>query len=64
MQHQNSAVSAVDNALHIVGIITRRLKSNAINDRIFGTPSRGCLEGRLDASSANVKCNGSGRRAV
>lgn len=30
----------------------------------FGIPSPGCPKGRLVVSSANVRCNGSGRRAV
>ncbi len=37
---------------------------NVLIVRISGIPSLGCPRGRLAVSSANVRCSGSGRRAV
>lgn len=44
--------------------ISRSARISLINDRTFGTPSLGYLEGRLVVSSANGRCSGSGRHAI
>jgi hypothetical protein len=45
---------------HIPRCISRLWR---FNDHTFGIPSLCCQEGKPDASSTNVKCSGSGRRA-
>lgn len=48
--------------IHDRGII--RSKPKKLNDHTSGTPSRGCPEGKLDASSTNGRCSESGKRAI
>ena len=61
--HALKLSDAVPTPFQIAPLFTKNVHEPFIA-RTSGIPSLGCLEDRLAASSANVRCSGSGTRAA